>query len=79
MTKIENQYRQISLLTNYIEKQFEHLLQQEIGKKIANYQFGFKENYSTFHPVTIISTNIQKNRIVGNYSAAVFFYIKKGH
>lgn len=77
---IINNYRPITLLSvlgKLFEQIIKSLLQKEIGHKIPNYQFGFKEKNSTIHPVTILTSNVQANKLIGNHNAALFLDISK--
>lgn len=78
-SKVEN-HRPITLLP-VVAKNFEKIilkrLHSSIGQCIPNYQFGFKEKTSTIHPLTIITSNIQTSKLIGQRSAAVFLDISK--
>lgn len=67
----------LSVLGKQLENIMKYLLQNEIGHKIPDYQFGFKHQTSTIHPVTILTSNIQANQLMGNHSAALFLDISK--
>lgn len=78
-SNIEN-YRPITLLPT-LGKNFEKILgeriSKETGKYIPTYQFGFKKKTSTIHPLTILTSNFQCNRKMGNKTATLFMDIQK--
>ena len=50
---------------------------KNIGDAIQKYQFGFKNGCSTLQSLTILTTNIPTNNIIGNRSAELFLDICK--
>lgn len=73
-------YRPIVLLPT-IGKNFEKIiknrLQHNIGNRIPNHQYGFKQGTTTVHPLLILVSNVQACSIAGWKSAATFLDIKK--
>ena len=48
-----------------------------VRDKIPIHQFGFKEKFSTLHPLTILVSNIQTNKLKNLRTAALFLDIKR--
>lgn len=73
-------YRPITLLP-VLGKNFEKLIrnriQENIGHKIPDYQYGFKTKCSTVHPLSILVNNIETSKLNGNKTAALFIDITK--
>lgn len=67
----------LSVLAKNLEQIIKKLIFEAIGHNIPNYQFGFRENCSTTHPLTIITSNIQTSKLEGYHSAAIFIDITK--
>lgn len=75
-----NNYRPITLLP-VLGKNFEKIItnriQQAIGNQIPRYQFGFKTNHSTIHPLSILTNNIETSKLNKEKSGAIFLDINK--
>jgi hypothetical protein len=73
-------YRPI-ILQSVIGMNFEVILKNrknaEIGHRIPRYQFGFKEDHSTIHPLITLTNNVQVCQQMGKKSAALFMDINK--
>lgn len=73
-------YRPITLLPvlgKNLEKVVKKKLEDIIGSKIPSYQFGFKNNCSTIHPLTILVNNVETCKINRKTTAALFLDINK--
>ena len=73
-------YRPISLLP-VIGKLFESLIRSRLlifaDEHIPTYQFGFRRNVSTIHPLSILVSNIQTAKVNKKKSAVIFLDIQK--
>jgi hypothetical protein len=72
-------YRPITLLP-VLGKNFELIIKMKLevtANNIPKYQFGFKENHSTIHPLITLVNNVQENKKVGKKSVALFLDINK--
>jgi retron-type reverse transcriptase len=61
-------------------KNFELIIKMKLevtANNIPEYQFGFKENHSTIHPLITLVNNVQENKKVGKKSVALFLDINK--
>ena len=73
-------YCPISLLSS-IEKILEKLMYDRIYKffsenNIRPLQFGFRQQYSTFHALIILTEDIRKNLEKGNFGCGIFVDLK---
>lgn len=77
--KVRN-YRPITLLSvlaKNFEKLIKEILNKSIGNKIPGYQFGFRQNVSTLHPLSILISNVQTAKLTGQRTAAIMLDINK--
>lgn len=73
-------FRPITLLP-VIGKNFEKLIKKKIeesvGHRIPDYQFGFKPKCSTLHPLVTLVNNIETTKLNGGKTTALFIDIEK--
>lgn len=75
-----NNYRPITLLPvlgKNFEKIIKNKMEEHLLKHIPKYQFGFKNECSTIHPLVILASNIETAKLTGNKSTALFIDIQK--
>lgn len=73
-------YRPITLLPilgKNLEKIIRERMERQIGHIIPTYQFGFRSQCSTIHPLSILINNIEATKLNGRKTAALFLDINK--